>query len=898
MLLKLIATKKRKLNISAFAKTTTSTNQILKAALETSRAGILIVNQQGKPQIMTPKFKKLWNISDAMTTKPDQKMLLQHRVDQVEDPADYQDTVNHLHSNPHEVSEDVIKLKDGRTFDRYSSPIKDNAGKTQGRIWFFYDSTKTYQNQADLEQKLSQQREEISVTTNTLRQALNDQIKELTDDQRINTSLLKAVNGFTFSLNLDKKGVQINKDIDLPFQIGELEFQDIVHHYTGLEGLEFKNQSDLWLSISHEDDRQMVSKQFHDVLHSRSPGSEFEQRFLKKLPDGTEEVRWGNVKITPKFDDSGNMTAIKGLIIDVTERKLRRLEEQQKKEELEAMVAERTKEIAKTTAFVNSTNDMILSIKLDNKFSLDYANKTYLNQKKIKPEDVSSLTFKHICNVPTAREDIGNILKLAKAGKPFNPELRTWVEVNNEMRYVAFSFSPYSDNGKNTHVVIVARDITDQKIATDQMRNEARIRESFENYVDAIDELEVSDEPSKVLDGPLKAFADAVHQLNPLIKVKVYREKEQHTRKGLVPESILLPYKQFEHLKEPSSSFKTNLYQGLDMNNQSEQNAFFQARKLAQANLKGHGEFVLMPEPHEHPDLDLSRPQQAALIALPMKDDSILHVLLELDLIKATNAVHIDRTIRNLNADNAAYFLPFAKRLRKATNNLLKDIDPLTGLLNRATYGVKKAEIAKDGRLRSVSYIEFDLDKFKLVNDTLGHGAGDEVLKKAGEIIMATTKKGKELGKRLGRDKAVRLEGRVLVFRIGGEELRAVLLDATEEESLAFAELLREDLEAASMGNFRAIRDGSLLVNGELKPMKEGEVIDLHVTMSIGVAHSDKAPFHLEELAENGDLALYAAKGGETEGGKGTGRNQVVAFTEEMAEKKRIAEEEAASKEK
>src|SRR6185312_7130870 len=60
-------------------------------------------------------------------------------------PKQFIEKVLHLYSHPDETSREEIELLDGTVLDRYSAPVKDQAGKYYGRIWTFRDITERKQ---------------------------------------------------------------------------------------------------------------------------------------------------------------------------------------------------------------------------------------------------------------------------------------------------------------------------------------------------------------------------------------------------------------------------------------------------------------------------------------------------------------------------------------------------------------------------------------------------------------------------------------------------------------------------------------------------------------------------------------------------------------------------------
>jgi diguanylate cyclase (GGDEF)-like protein len=166
----------------------------------------------------------------------------------------------------------------------------------------------------------------------------------------------------------------------------------------------------------------------------------------------------------------------------------------------------------------------------------------------------------------------------------------------------------------------------------------------------------------------------------------------------------------------------------------------------------------------------------------------------------------------------------------------LATIDPLTRLYNRR-YFLDQAErqLVRLARgEKPVSVLMLDLDHFKTVNDTMGHAAGDEVLKGAAAIIASCVR------------------GVDVVARFGGEEFICLLPETGEDGALLVANRICEGIR-----NF---------------VFRSHEGAEISITISIGVrsvpyVHSGD---NLDLLIADADVALYRAKV--------EGRNRVVAF--------------------
>jgi diguanylate cyclase (GGDEF)-like protein len=156
--------------------------------------------------------------------------------------------------------------------------------------------------------------------------------------------------------------------------------------------------------------------------------------------------------------------------------------------------------------------------------------------------------------------------------------------------------------------------------------------------------------------------------------------------------------------------------------------------------------------------------------------------------------------------------------------------DTLTSLYNRrGLFEMGEREILRSQRFgRPLSAILFDIDQFKEINDTHGHGAGDEVLKWISAQFQAE------------------LRQVDLIARYGGDEFLALLSETDLTDAHLIADRLRSKISQM------AIPAGDIVIK---------------ITLSAGVA-TVEANDDLQKLIERADRALYRAKQ--------SGKNQVV----------------------
>jgi diguanylate cyclase (GGDEF)-like protein len=155
--------------------------------------------------------------------------------------------------------------------------------------------------------------------------------------------------------------------------------------------------------------------------------------------------------------------------------------------------------------------------------------------------------------------------------------------------------------------------------------------------------------------------------------------------------------------------------------------------------------------------------------------------------------------------------------------------DPLTGIYNRRRFlELGHYEHAREVRnLRGLSVLVLDIDHFKKVNDTHGHGVGDDTLIRFAQLCRTCLRALDTIG------------------RIGGEEFAILLPETALADACQVAERMRAAVEACTMA-------------GQHEPFQ--------ITVSIGVAQVQKGET-FDALMARSDQQLYAAKHG--------GRNRV-----------------------
>jgi two-component system, cell cycle sensor histidine kinase and response regulator CckA len=113
---------------------------LLRAALESTADGILVVDNLGKIVTFNERFAQLWRVPESILVSRDDQQALAFVLDQLKGPEPFLAKVQELYAHPEADSFDVLDFKDGRIFERYSRPQRID-GRPVGRVWSFRDVT-------------------------------------------------------------------------------------------------------------------------------------------------------------------------------------------------------------------------------------------------------------------------------------------------------------------------------------------------------------------------------------------------------------------------------------------------------------------------------------------------------------------------------------------------------------------------------------------------------------------------------------------------------------------------------------------------------------------------------------------------------------------------------------
>jgi diguanylate cyclase (GGDEF)-like protein len=187
---------------------------------------------------------------------------------------------------------------------------------------------------------------------------------------------------------------------------------------------------------------------------------------------------------------------------------------------------------------------------------------------------------------------------------------------------------------------------------------------------------------------------------------------------------------------------------------------------------------------------------------------------------------------------------------RKVIDSRMAEYDALTGLANRhrMTRRLESILAAYKSAKRACALMMLDLDRFKYVNDTMGHPAGDELLRQVAERLRSVVGNRGEIG------------------RLGGDEFQVILPDLDDR------------------GKLGELADKIIQIVSQPYPIDGKRAV---IGTSVGVAIAPYDGIERDEITRASDLALYAAKNG----GRGQFRFYSADLKDEEEERRLLADD-------
>ncbi|MHC4196206.1 MAG: PAS domain-containing protein, partial [Planctomycetota bacterium] len=226
--------------------------------------------------------------------------MLQCAIRQLKDPEGFLGKIKYLYARRKKRSWDEFEFKDGRVFDRYSSPLLGPGGKYYGRIWYFSDIT-------DCKKAVAKLRES------------EQKYRNLADN--LNALVYRAE----------------------PRTLQTTYVNRTVKRFYGYSVKEWLSEPALWENSIYPEDKKRTLKKFREAKRDLK-STIVEYRVLTR----NKKVRWVQDYISWDKDKNGKAVSMNGVMYDITASKVAEKELENARDLLDSRVRERTAELEKT----------------------------------------------------------------------------------------------------------------------------------------------------------------------------------------------------------------------------------------------------------------------------------------------------------------------------------------------------------------------------------------------------------------------------------------------------------------------------------------------------------------------------------------------------------------------
>lgn len=245
---------------------------LLTAVVETTLDGIAVNSDDGTVLVANRQFMRLWNFPDEELVGTSSAAVHDHCVVQVADQEDAQAGVDDLHERRDATDRKELLMKDGRTLDRFSSPVVGDDGAYYGRVWYYRDSTER----------------------SRMERELRASERQLAEAQR-----LAGLGSWEWDI-----------------ETGEAHLSDEGCRILGIEPGSVPSAYESLLNLIHPRDRARLRTTIRATLESGMP---YQLDFTIIQRDGSERVVNGQGEVMR--DEHGRTTGMRGTLLDVTVRR-------------------------------------------------------------------------------------------------------------------------------------------------------------------------------------------------------------------------------------------------------------------------------------------------------------------------------------------------------------------------------------------------------------------------------------------------------------------------------------------------------------------------------------------------------------------------------------------------
>jgi diguanylate cyclase (GGDEF)-like protein/PAS domain S-box-containing protein len=775
---------------------------LLTSTIESTADGVLVIDNQGKVRIFNKKFLSMWRVPESLAAKRNDKILLDHVLSQLKDPEGFIEKVKQLYSQPEEESFDILEFKDGRVFERFSQPQR-LGNRITGRVWSFRDVTD--RKRAEEEQRRNRETAERLAGEIGVIAEIGRLIGSTLDIEEVYERFAAEAKKL---IPFDRLVVNLNKPREDERLCVYVSGVDIPGRRPGnskslsgsTDAMLLRTRSGIIVQSASVEEMVARFPSVGTVLHAETG-----LRSLMSVPLIYRDEVIGALHFWSKKSEA------------YTEKDLRLAERIGSQIAGAIASAQLYKDLKETETSLRESEARFRAIFEQaavgvSEFDIATGRFLAVNRRLcelvgMKEEEMLASTF-HAITHPDDRQLHRDEVALLEAGKIRNLTLeKRYIRKDGEIIWVSVTVSPLRKTGETSERnLAVIQDISERmRMQAQNERHAKQLTDLHETSIELTSELNLNTLLQSI----------ATRALNLIGGTYCY----------------CYLYRPGADLLERVAMAGQKLFPGRTTRRRGE-------------SFVGHiwetGAPLLVDDYNSWPgrDREYDHYPSRALVGVPIHWGEEFLGVISIMALLPHRYTQADVGVLDMFATQAAIAIRNARLY--GTIEQLAVTDELTGLFNRRGF-FQLGEREFEGSLRfnrPLAALMFDIDHFKRVNDTLGHPAGDQLLRLLADCFRQNTR------------------GIDVAGRYGGEEFALLMPETLLPGAVQIAERLRQSIADLSVPIHPANGDSS--------------TVDIHITVSIGVAALLPDVPSLAVLLERTDQALYRAKD--------SGRNRVVVW--------------------